>query len=625
MKKITFVSVTLIACMWTSALRAEETAPAAGGPEGQAPDKAPVAAAGKPPVSGIIYGDPSITTPDGTVTVGKGTVFSVKAVGGVSGVAKSEYRLDGRAWKTYEPFTIAEEGAHLIEYRSIDNAGNEERARSLPVRVDVAPPATILFIDGKKVAPGRPVLITAKSTLTLVATDDYAGVAAVEYRIDGGPWRDYAPFTVSGKGGHTIGFRSRDNVGNLEDEKIVTAGSDRLPPKTVISVGGLEYAEPKGPLYANGSEPFTLTVASVSGVSKTEYKIDEGEWTAYAPFTIGTEGTHRISYRSIDRGANVENPHTVSVTVDSTPPQTTLYCADQEREAGGTIAADKELNFTLAASDKLSPVKTTEYRINDGPWTPYAPFGFVDEGEYRIQYRSTDSAGNAESPHTFTAIIDKTPPVSEIAIDRPTREVDGATYITSTTTLVPKASDNLSGVDNVEYWIDGKKDERNTTPFGIQTQGRYRIEYQAVDKAGNVEPVKTLVVVVDDAQSAASPPEGNPFDEVGGMKKHVYRFDEKSPLAASASGVVTKAVAGAASAPSPVDGAVPSAHVPDGFAAGLQVPAAGRGETGGYGEAGASPWFARSVGAVGDKKPSMLEYVTFGIVNIALILGVMLL
>ena len=647
MKKTTFVSVTLVVCMWFSALRAADTPGPLGGYGGQTPDKATTVAeavspadsvaaqkvtvAKKPPVSGINFGEPYIMGSDGTVSVAKVTVFTIKAVGGVSGIAKSEYRLDGGQWTAYEPFTIAAEGAHLIEYRSIDNGGNVEQIRSLSVYVDLTPPVTSLFVGEKKIEAGTPFSIKRNSTITLTATDDFAGVSAIEYRIDGGPWLAYAPFTVSAKGGHTIGFRSRDNMGNLEDEKTVTAGSDKIPPKTVISVGGLKYAEATGPLYATADVPFILTVAeSISGVSRTEYSVDEGPWTAYAPFTIDREGTHRIAYRSIDKAANVESAHTISVTVDSTPPQTTLCSVDQELEPGGSLVTDKELSFTLRASDRMSPLKGTEYRVNDGAWTPYAPFGFADEGEYRLQYRSTDSAGNVETAHSFTAIIDKTPPVSEITIDLPKRDVDGVTYINGATTLMPKASDNLAGVDKVEYWINGKGDERYTTPFSIQTQGKYRIEYRAVDKAGNLEPAKSLVVVVDDTLPAVNTPDGKPVEEVNGVKKHIFKFDEKSALAPTVGGGVAP-VPAAVAAQSAKDGVVPFNRNPNDqvlnhdSAAERKDLAINRDEPGSYGARSASPGVSGAAGARSDSTPSTLEYLTYGFLNIVLILGVMLL
>jgi glucose/arabinose dehydrogenase/type 1 glutamine amidotransferase len=49
-----------------------------------------------------------------------------------SGLARTEYRVDGGAWTTYsQPFTVSAPGAHTVEYRSIDVAGNREPTREV--------------------------------------------------------------------------------------------------------------------------------------------------------------------------------------------------------------------------------------------------------------------------------------------------------------------------------------------------------------------------------------------------------------------------------------------------------------------------------------------------------------
>jgi hypothetical protein len=483
----------------------------------------------KPPVSGINIGDPYVIALDGIVYVTATSIFSIKAVGGVSGVAKSEYRLDSGQWKDYEPFTIAGEGAHLIEYRSIDKAGNVESIRTVPVVVDLTPPVTALSVDGKYRVAGSPVFITRKSTIILSAIDNHVGGAVTEYRLDRGPWRAYAPFTVSAREGHTIGFRSRDLLGNLEEEKSVTIGSDKSPPKTAISVGEPKYAAAIGTLYVSGRTPFTLAVIeSVSGAAKTEYRIDDGPWHGYLPFTIDREGKQQISFRSHDKVGNMESVQKLSVVVDATPPQTALFSGYEEFIDGGSLASNKKLNLTFRAVDKFSMVKSTEYRVNEGTWTAADSFSLVDEGKYLLEYRSVDRVGNVEASRSFTAIVDKSPPMSEIAIGLPKREAGDVTYINSSTKLVPKGADNLSGVAKVEYWIAGKGDGRDSVPFSILTQGKYRIDYQGTDKAGNRESVKSINVVVDNTLPVVKTADGKPLEEEIGGRKQKIRAEENA-------------------------------------------------------------------------------------------------
>jgi PKD repeat protein len=55
-----------------------------------------------------------------------------------SGVAGTEYRVDGGAWTAYAaPFTLSRNGTHVVEYRSTDRAGNVEPARSATFRIKI--------------------------------------------------------------------------------------------------------------------------------------------------------------------------------------------------------------------------------------------------------------------------------------------------------------------------------------------------------------------------------------------------------------------------------------------------------------------------------------------------------
>jgi hypothetical protein len=110
--------------------------------------------------------------------------------GRLGSVAKTEYRIDGGATRTYEgPFTVDEPGDHVIEYFSTDGADvpNTEAPKSLRLRVDSLAPVTNATLVPASGAEG-PV------TVTLEPEDGDAGSGAVmtQYRVDGGPWQTYA-------------------------------------------------------------------------------------------------------------------------------------------------------------------------------------------------------------------------------------------------------------------------------------------------------------------------------------------------------------------------------------------------------------------------------------------------
>jgi hypothetical protein len=66
---------------------------------------------------------------------------TLTATDDVSGVERTERRLDGGDWQTVTaPFTVTGEGVHTVEYRSVDRNGNVEQTRVLELQVDTQPP-----------------------------------------------------------------------------------------------------------------------------------------------------------------------------------------------------------------------------------------------------------------------------------------------------------------------------------------------------------------------------------------------------------------------------------------------------------------------------------------------------
>ncbi len=62
--------------------------------------------------------------------------------GGGSGIASTEYKLDGAAdWSVYSgPFQVTTDGPHTLVFRSTDNAGNVEADKSISFTVDATAP-----------------------------------------------------------------------------------------------------------------------------------------------------------------------------------------------------------------------------------------------------------------------------------------------------------------------------------------------------------------------------------------------------------------------------------------------------------------------------------------------------
>lgn len=171
-------------------------------------------------------------------------IFSATDNPGGSGVAYTRYSLDGGvSWAQAGTATIAapadhsNDGVHTVLYRSVDNAGNAEAAKSCQVMIDTQPPTTTLVPDnGYEVGYWNNV----PCGLTFTATDTGgSGVALTQIKLDSGAWTTWtsgttytlpAPADHSNDGWHTISYRSLDNVGNVESTRTAELGIDTLGP-----------------------------------------------------------------------------------------------------------------------------------------------------------------------------------------------------------------------------------------------------------------------------------------------------------------------------------------------------------------------------------------------------------
>ena len=76
------------------------------------------------------------------------------------------------------------------------------------------------------------------------------------------------------------------------------------------------------------------------------------------------------------------------------------------------------MTVTLGATDNLSGVALTQYRLDGGdPQTYTGSFTVSTDAVHRVDFYSTDNAGNIEAAHSQTIRLDKTKPVLTVAAD----------------------------------------------------------------------------------------------------------------------------------------------------------------------------------------------------------------
>ncbi|PKQ19886.1 MAG: laccase [Actinobacteria bacterium HGW-Actinobacteria-6] len=160
---------------------------------------------------------------------------------------------------------------------------------------------------------------------------------------------------------------------------------DDTAPMTTSNVDGMWH-----------QQPFSVTLVAtdtLSGVASTSYKLDAGATMPYsASFDVSGEGTHTLEFWSEDNLGAVESTNTATVKIDNTAPVTT------DNHLGSYTGS---ATVALSATDPLSGVAKTYYKLDGGATVAGASVKTSTQGSHSLEYWSEDAAGNVESPHTI--------------------------------------------------------------------------------------------------------------------------------------------------------------------------------------------------------------------------------
>ncbi|WP_216853801.1 DUF4175 domain-containing protein [Phytoactinopolyspora halotolerans] len=456
--------------------------------------------------------------------VGSATV-SISATDADSGVDTIEFEIDDTGFQEYTgPVDIDQPGDHSVQYRATDNAGNTSDTGTVSFTVveadpgDTTPPQVSAEVSGDQNDDGDYV---GSATVSVTATDADSGVDTVEYEINGSGYQTYTgPVTVEEPGDYMIHYRATDNAGNTSDigmlmfTVVEPDPGDTTPPQVSAEVSGDQNDD--GDYVGSATVTVTATDAD-SGVDTVEYDLDGAGWQPYTePVTVDEAGEHVLEYRATDNAGNTSDVHTVIFTVvepdpgDTTPPQVAAEVAGDQNGDGDYVGS---ATVTVTATDADSGVDTVEYDLDGAGWQPYTgPVTVTEPGEHTLRYRATDNAGNTSEIDSvaFTVVApdpdDTTPPqvAAEVAGDQ---NGDGD-YVGSATVSI-SATDADSGVDTVEYDLDGAGWQPYTGPVTVADAGEHMLHFRATDNAGNTSEAGMVHFTVVESDSDACPGSDN--------------------------------------------------------------------------------------------------------------------
>jgi peptidoglycan/xylan/chitin deacetylase (PgdA/CDA1 family) len=242
---------------------------------------------------------------------------------GGSGLEAIRYTTDGStptlSSNVYSgPFTVS--ATTTVKYRAWDNAGNAETTNSQLIQVsasDTTPPTSSINCNGAACSTGW---YSSTVSVTLSATDDASGVAAIRYTTDGTDPTSSStlysgPFTVSGTS--TVKYRAWDNAGNAETTKSQLIRIDTTAPTVAIT-------SPANGASVTGTVQVQVAASDASsGIARVEFYLDGklSSTSTTSPYKWAwntkktTKGSHTLTAVAVDAAGNKTVSATVTVTV----------------------------------------------------------------------------------------------------------------------------------------------------------------------------------------------------------------------------------------------------------------------------------------------------------------------
>nr|WP_223290985.1 family 16 glycoside hydrolase [Streptomyces avicenniae] len=186
---------------------------------------------------------------------------------------------------------------------------------------------------------------------------------------------------------------------------------------------------------------------------------------------------------------------------DTTAPEVTASVEGEQDEAGAYLGS---ATVSLSATDEGTGVAGIEYAVDGGDATAYESPVVLDEpGEHTVAFSATDNAGNVSEEQSVTVEVvepsggDTTAPEVTASVEGE-QNADGA-YVTMATVSL-SATDEGSGVADVEYAVNGGDFAPYTEPVMVHAVGEHTLTYRATDNAGNSSEADSVTfdVVADD-------------------------------------------------------------------------------------------------------------------------------
>ena len=358
------------------------------------------------------------TTPTGTSGSGgwylSQVTVAATASDAVSGLAATEYSLDGGTWTSGSTVSVISDGSHTVDFRATDNAGNRSTS-SRAILVDQTLPVVIFGTPAGMSGAGG--WYVSDVTQSIDRSDATSGIGVEEFRLNGGAWTPIGGDLALTEGVNKIDVRVSDKAGN-QATLSTTISIDLTPPELNLTISGTLgsanwYISPVA-MTGNAND-------EGSGVFAVAYRVDNRAWTNGALAALPEDGAHTVEFRATDR-AGLSTTLSHSLKIDHSPP---ISSFSNPPEGSQDTKISGGFTFAGSSEDALAGLSDAEISVNDGKdWQPLAvsagkwSFAWdttgIPDGTYTILARAADLAGNHENTARVGVFVGNKKPAVDI-------------------------------------------------------------------------------------------------------------------------------------------------------------------------------------------------------------------
>ncbi len=458
----------------------------------------------------------------------------------LSGIASTEYRVDGGSFQNGTSVLIpapadhSNDGAHTVEYRSADNAGNTELLHSATVRIDTTLPT------GSVSTPTEGLRVNGVVPVTAAASDVPSGVTSVEFLVRPSGAPTFTSISTDTTAPYQASWDSSSAAeGNAELRVVVVDAATNSLTSAIRNVivdnpPAVSLADPG----ANVAGTINLTAASAPDTAQVVFERSlegAGSWTQIAtdltaPYAASFDTTgvadDRYDFRAVatDAGGFGGTSQLRTARVDNTVPSVSI-----SDPPTGALVGGPNVHLGSLASDLGSGVASVTFEGRPAGGGAFsliatdnvAPYeGFWDasalSGLHELRATATDSAGNPATSVSVLVTVDSTVPSVTLgdlgSLVRGVVTLAASTQGAAVTQVVFKRKPS-GGVSWTAIETDTAAPWNAAFDTNAVSDGTYDVRAEALDSVGTVLAGHTRENVrVDNtapAVQSASPADGS--------------------------------------------------------------------------------------------------------------------